>query len=310
MLYGKDSTGKGLTKMSRKISGNKKASLNYFSDWAEFFFLVLLFIGLIFGIMSPSAVITYLVAFFSGMMAGRLFYERKNKGRAPYLLIIIGFIMGYVIGTFHGDRKISFLLFLFGAALSYYLFDKKIIKDTFENIWKLNVDSNIYLLDFKEKIIIDAGPKNYKDTVKEELGKVTDLDKINNVIFTHLHYDHIGNFDLFPNAKFYASEEEIEYLKKHKIFAIGDPLLAAKFNVELFPLKELEGFDIIKTPGHTKGSFCLLYKKEKILFSGDTLFFNGFGRIDFPGSAPEKMKASLDLLGKIDYKTLAPGHDY
>ncbi len=179
-----------------------------------------------------------------------------------------------------------------------------------ENIWKLNVDSNIYLLDFKEKIIIDAGPKNYKDTVKEELGKVTDLDKINNVIFTHLHYDHIGNFDLFPNAKFYASEEEIEYLKKHKIFAIGDPLLAAKFNVELFPLKELEGFDIIKTPGHTKGSFCLLYKKEKILFSGDTLFFNGFGRIDFPGSAPEKMKASLDLLGKIDYKTLAPGHDY
>ena len=110
---------------------NKKAAFNYFSDWAEFFFFVLLFIGIIFGVFSPSAVITYMVGFFSGMMAGRLLYERKNRGRAPYLLIIIGFVMGYVIGTFHGSRPVTFLLFVFGAAFSYYLFNKKIIKDLF-----------------------------------------------------------------------------------------------------------------------------------------------------------------------------------
>ena len=111
---------------------NKKAAFAFWSDWAEFFFFVLLLIGIIFGVLSPSAPITYLIGFFSGMMAGRLFYERKDKGRAPYLLIVIGFIMGYVIGNFRfGDRRITFLLFLFGAALTYYLFDKKIIKDTF-----------------------------------------------------------------------------------------------------------------------------------------------------------------------------------
>ena len=179
-----------------------------------------------------------------------------------------------------------------------------------ENIWKLNVDSNIYFLDLDEKIIIDAGPRNYKKEVIESLSEIVDLKKIDKVIFTHLHYDHIGNFDIFPNAKFYASPEEVEYFKQNKFFAIGDPLLAAKFNVELLPLEELDGFDIIKTPGHTKGSFCLLYKKEKILFSGDTLFFNGYGRIDFPGSAPEKMETSLNLLKGMDYKVLAPGHDY
>lgn len=112
-----------------KFLRNKKAAFSFWSDWAEFFFFVLLFIGLIFGAFSPSAVITYLVGFFSGMMAGRLMYERRKKGRAPYLLIIIGFVMGYVIGTFYGHKQVTFLLFVFGAALSYYLFNKKIIKD-------------------------------------------------------------------------------------------------------------------------------------------------------------------------------------
>lgn len=132
MSYGKDLTGKGLIKMIRNFLRNKKAALDFFSDWAEFFFLVLLFIGIIFAVSSTSAVITYLVGFFSGMMAGRLIYERKEKLRAPYLLIIIGFIMGYVIGNFrYGSRVIIVLLFVFGAALMYYLLDKKIIKDKF-----------------------------------------------------------------------------------------------------------------------------------------------------------------------------------
>jgi glyoxylase-like metal-dependent hydrolase (beta-lactamase superfamily II) len=179
-----------------------------------------------------------------------------------------------------------------------------------ENIWKINVDSNVYFLDLDKKIIIDAGPEQYKDEVLNEIKKITDPEKIEIVIFTHLHYDHIGNFDIFPNAEFYTSEEEIELFKENKLWAIGDPILAERFTIKLHPLKKLEGFDIIKTPGHTKGSFCLLYKKEKILFSGDTLFFNGFGRIDFPGSAPEKMQKSLESLKKLDYKILAPGHDY
>lgn len=184
------------------------------------------------------------------------------------------------------------------------------MKQIAPKVYKLNVDSNIYFLDFKEKTLIDAGPKQYRSIVEQELSKVIGLDKITKVIFTHLHYDHIGNFDLFKNAKFYASEEEIALLKENRLYAIGDPTLATKFKIKLNPLKDSKELKIIKTPGHTKGSVCIYYEKEKVLFSGDTLFFNGFGRIDFPFSDPGKMEESLESLQKIGYKILAPGHDY
>jgi hydroxyacylglutathione hydrolase len=179
-----------------------------------------------------------------------------------------------------------------------------------DNVWKLNADSNIYFLDLERKIIIDAGPSEYKDIVVREIKKVVDPAHVDLVIFTHLHYDHIGNFDIFTNAKFYASRAAISIYKNNKLAAILDPDIASVFNVDLHPLIHLEGFDIIDTPGHTKESFCLFYKKEKILFSGDTLFLHGYGRIDLPTSTPDKMDKSLEKLKKIKYKLLAPGHDY
>ncbi|MEA2037701.1 MAG: MBL fold metallo-hydrolase [Nanoarchaeota archaeon] len=184
------------------------------------------------------------------------------------------------------------------------------MKEIAKNVYKLNVDSNIYFLDLKEKIIIDSGPRMYRQVVEEELSKKIELGKVDRVVFTHLHYDHTGNFDLFPNAKYYASSSEIELLKKNKMFTIGDPLLAMWFKVKLNPLEDFLGIKIINTPGHTKGSVCLYYEKEKVLFSGDTLFFNGIGRTDLPFSEASKMDSSLKSLEKIGYKILAPGHDY
>ncbi len=182
---------------------------------------------------------------------------------------------------------------------------EKISKD----VLKLNVDSNVYLI--KKKMVIDTGPSNYKEIVRREIEKIVNLEKIKKVIFTHLHTDHIGNFDLFTNAKFYASKEDIEDFKKMPARTVLNPLLASKFNVKLNVLDKLGGFKIIKTPGHSRGSICLFYKKEKILFSGDTLFFNdNIGRIDLFTSVPTKMNESLSKLEKIDYKILAPGHDY
>lgn len=184
------------------------------------------------------------------------------------------------------------------------------IKEIAPKVWKLNVDSNVYFLDFKEKAVIDTGPRAYRAVVEEELSKVVPLGKVGRVIFTHLHHDHTGNFDLFPKAKFYASEEEIRGFNKNRFNALLDPLLVMRFKAKLHPLKDFSGLKVIKTPGHTKGSICLYYANEKVLFSGDTLFFNGFGRIDFPFSDPGKMEESLEKLKGIKYKILAPGHDY
>jgi len=177
-------------------------------------------------------------------------------------------------------------------------------------IYKLNFDSNLYFLDINKKIIIDTCPPAHKDEVKKELSKLIDPEKVQIVILTHLHYDHMGNFDLFPNAKFYTSAEAIASLKNDAMGTILNAKVAEDFNITLNPLEELEGFEIIKTPGHTKGSFCLFWKKDKILFSGDTLFFNGYGRLDLPSSVPGVMEDSLNKLKNIDYDILAPGHDY
>lgn len=185
----------------------------------------------------------------------------------------------------------------------------KMIKKIADNIWKLNVDSNIYLI-LDQLAVIDTGPESYKAEVHANLGKIIDIKKIRRVIFTHLHYDHIGNFDLFQNAEFFASSQEIKSLKEDKISAILDPALASRFRISLKPISDFGGFKVLNAPGHTRGSICLYYEKEKMLFSGDTLFYHGIGRTDLPTSDESRMEETLDRLKKLNYKILCPGHDY
>lgn len=183
-----------------------------------------------------------------------------------------------------------------------------------ENIFKIKADSNCYLVKGNNSegyFIIDTGRRSNQEIVKKEIEKITSLEKIKKVIFTHLHYDHIGNFDIFTNAKFYASKEELACLKNDPYGTILNPEIQKIFNIKISPLENLEGYDLIPTPGHTKGCFCLLKLDENILFSGDTLFFKGlYGRTDLPTSIPEKMKSSLEKLDKINYSVLCPGHEY
>jgi len=102
----------------------------FFKSWPEFFFFVLMVIGVIVSLAAPSAIISYFIIFVSGMMAGRILYFRKHNLHYAYFLIIVGFLIGYVIGSYYGSRKIVVLLFVIGGFLSYYLYKNKILKDT------------------------------------------------------------------------------------------------------------------------------------------------------------------------------------
>ncbi len=101
----------------------------FYKNWMEFFFLVLMVIGIFTALISPSAVISYIIIFLAGLAAGRLIYERKHKIQFPYLIIIAGFVIGYIVGVYYGDRKLVVLLFVIGAIISYWMYDKKILKD-------------------------------------------------------------------------------------------------------------------------------------------------------------------------------------
>lgn len=102
----------------------------YYRSWMEFWFFVLMIIGLLIALSAPSAVISYAIAFISGIFAGRLIYEKKDKIQFPYFMIIAGFVIGYMIGVYYGSRRVVIALFVIGALLSYKLYNKKILRDT------------------------------------------------------------------------------------------------------------------------------------------------------------------------------------
>jgi hydroxyacylglutathione hydrolase len=67
---------------------------------------------------------------------------------------------------------------------------------------------------------------------------------------------------------------------------------------------------LMHTPGHTPGSQCFLVDNR--IVSGDTLFIDACGRVDFPGGNPEQMYNSLTqkLMALPDDTILFPGHNY
>ena len=72
----------------------------FYRYWMEFFFVVLMILGIVVALASPSAVISYSTIFIVGMAAGRLLYMRKHNIQLPYFLIIAGFVLGYLIGAY------------------------------------------------------------------------------------------------------------------------------------------------------------------------------------------------------------------
>ena len=181
-----------------------------------------------------------------------------------------------------------------------------------KDVYKISWDGNVYLILKPVVMLIDTGRKSEREDIKEEIERIIPLNKIKIVLLTHLHYDHSGNIDLFENAELYASKEEIEDFKKTPIFFGHLSSKKLKNKLKNFP-KEIQGLEVIKVPGHTRGSVAFVDKRRKFLFSGDTLFDRAIGRTDLPNSVPSEMKNSLkklnDLIEKFDLK-LCAGHDY
>ena len=121
------------------------------------------------------------------------------------------------------------------------------------------------------------------------------------IIFTHTHFDHIPDLNIFtkafPDAKVLVHKDEIEKID-NAILLNGKE----KFEVGGIP------FQIIHTPGHTAGGICIL--AEDKLFSGDTLFFDTIGRTDLPGGSYSNLVNAIKekLLILPDETAVEPGH--
>jgi hydroxyacylglutathione hydrolase len=89
---------------------------------------------------------------------------------------------------------------------------------------------------------------------------------------------------------------------------VGDGQLVEHAPGEVVTVGDID-ITLVHTPGHTPGSQC--FSVAGRLVSGDTLFLEGCGRTDLPGSDPEKMYESLTKLATLPDDTIVyPGHRY
>ena len=105
----------------------------------------------------------------------------------------------------------------------------------------------------------------------------------------------LGRANLYRTI--FRSTKVVTIPKINKFFECGeDQLTIGDFSIRVIP-----------TPGHTKGSVCLLL--GNLLFSGDTLFKGRIGRTDFPESNFKEIQQSLKNLLTLPPDTIVyPGH--
>ena len=163
----------------------------------------------------------------------------------------------------------------------------------------LNDNYSYIIIDEKNKKTCVIDPSESKPIINFLKKKNLKLDYILN---THHHYDHVGgNTELKKKYK----SKIIGFEKDNKRIPEIDTLVKDE---EIWKEDNFEA-KIMHIPGHTLGHICFYFYKENNLFTGDTLFSLGCGRI-FEGTY-QQMFSSLEKIKKLPPETkIYCGHEY
>lgn len=196
--------------------------------------------------------------------------------------------------------------------------------------WKTNC--YIYSSTKKECIIIDPGGSEEEIASRVDVLNMVPV----GIALTHGHVDHLAALGKLRDS--YAARgyklpiainpadrrflgtggreihrENLEFLGLDELGFFGvDADELPKADVRLKEGDRVFNMDltVLETPGHTPGSVCFYAEKEGILFSGDTLFFDGVGRSDLPGGSEKKLRESIQKkIASLPPETrVFPGH--
>jgi len=167
-----------------------------------------------------------------------------------------------------------------------------------------------------EAMVIDPG-----DQVEEILGILRQHHlKLTQIVVTHAHIDHVGGamrLKAATGAPILMNQDDYALLKLLDVQAAWVGMQSpgpvqvddAVSNGRVLKIGNISA-NVIHTPGHTEGSICLYFPKEKMLIAGDTLFAGNIGRTDLAGGSFEKIINSLQgrLMALPDETDVIPGH--
>ena len=180
------------------------------------------------------------------------------------------------------------------------------------------IRTNCYFVKNKntgQGFLMDPGDEpRHLEREMEAMGLLPDA-----ILLTHGHYDHILAVNEiktdYPSCQILISEGERRMVNDQSLNSgIGGYDYTITPDRYLRDLEEvvLAGIRVVvyATPGHTEGSACFYLPDYGLLFSGDTVFFESYGRCDLPTGSARELRMSLErILGSLPGNTrVCPGH--